>query len=89
LRFKFEEVEQSGLLGIKLTIKSNQAYATGLPKMKIDINIFHKQLGHPFENVTKQTGKLLCMQLTGTMEACSECAMAKTKSKATKKASLN
>jgi hypothetical protein len=70
-------------------VKNDQAYVAGLPKTKISINILYKQLGRSCEYVTKQTGKLRGMPLTRKMEVRSECVMAKSKSKPTKKTSLN
>jgi hypothetical protein len=86
---KFKEIESGGLIGVKLKVEIDAAFVPGLPQIKVDINILHRRLGHPCKVVTKETGVSLCLHVTGKMETCAECVMAKAKQKALKKVSLN
>jgi len=89
LSFKFKEIDSGGLIGVKLNVDTDAALVTGLPQVKVDVNVLHKRLGHPCEMVTKETGVLLGLHVTGKMEACTECVMAKAKQKGLKKTSSN
>ena len=44
---------------------------------KIDINIFHKLLGHVLETIIRQTAKYYSMELEGKFDTCEDCALAK------------
>ena len=57
--------------------------------MKVDINVLHRRLGHPCEATTRETGSLLGLHVTGKMDTCTECVMAKAKQKGLKKVSQN
>jgi len=48
---------------------------------KIDINVFHNQLGHPGEERLKATGEQLGLQLTGNLIPCEDCALGKARQK--------
>jgi hypothetical protein len=89
LSFKFKEVESGGLIGVNLKVDIDAALVTGLPEVKVDVNVLHRRLGHPCEVVTKETGVLLGLHVTGKMETCAECVMAMAKQKGLKKVSLN
>ena len=47
----------------------------------IDINFFHKKIGHCNEDATRQTAHALNIDLTGTMKPCLPCTVAKAKQK--------
>ena len=51
----------------------------------VDINEYHKQLGHPNIAVTRSTAKTRKIQLTGTPETCVTCLKAKAKKKSVHK----
>jgi hypothetical protein len=68
--FKFKEIESGGLIGVKFKIEVDAALVNGFPQVKVDINVLHRRLGHPCEVVTKETGVLLGLQVTGKMETC-------------------
>ena len=48
---------------------------------KIDVNEFHKIVGHPSEKVMHQTAKFYNVKLEGTFKPCVECALAKSRQK--------
>ena len=52
----------------------------------VDINTYHKELGHPCEAVTKATAKLKNIKLTGEFKPCEDCAVGKSKQKMVSKA---
>jgi gag-polypeptide of LTR copia-type/Zinc knuckle len=58
---------------------------TAMPTIKFDskmnISKFHSILGHPSEDTTKATAKYYNLQLTGTMDKCVPCTIAKAKQK--------
>ena len=43
------------------------------------INTFHNQLGHPNERITKETARNMDVNITGKMNVCESCALAKIK----------
>src|SRR5210317_1107884 len=63
------------------SIKSGQS-------TKIDINEFHRQLGHPSFDSTRATAKAQNITLTGTQEQCEACAQAKSQQKRTNKETI-
>jgi hypothetical protein len=54
----------------------------------VDINEYHKQLGHPNIAVTQSTAKAMNVQLTGTQETCVICLKAKAKKKSVPKSKV-
>ena len=48
---------------------------------KIDINVFHKQMGHMSEAMTRQLARRFGYTLTGEFNVCQACAEAKAKQK--------
>jgi len=71
--------------GIKLSIdKSPVAYNTisnFRPAKSININDFHKMLGHCGSDRLQKTAKIHNLRLSGEFETCKECAIAKARQK--------
>ena len=50
-------------------------------KVTHDINEYHRQLGHPNEQITRSTAKAFGVKLTGKFQKCEDCAIAKARQK--------
>ena len=50
-------------------------------KVTRDINEYHRQLGHPNEQITRTTAKAFGIKLTGKLRKCEDCAIAKARQK--------
>lgn len=59
------------------------------PKIKIDINEFHKLIGHTFEKRMRETATHYGYVLTGKLEDCVDCSLAKASRKKLNKISTN
>ncbi len=69
------------LLGCKIRPsfrnKEESYLSTAKQQNKIDINVFHKMLGHPSDARTISTAKDLVIELTGELESYNNCAFGK------------
>ena len=50
-----------------------------------DVNVLHRELGHPGEDMTRATGKHMGFTLTGTFAPCEDCGIGKAKQTKMKK----
>ena len=90
---KFDKRITSGngyLMGCEIepeTVKKqlNETAAVAKNITKIDVNTFHKMLGHPSEAITRNTAKDLNYDLNGKMNDCDECSLGKIKQTKTNK----
>ena len=62
--------------------------ATSITK-KIDINLYHNMIGHPSQEITKQTAIKYNVDIKGELLPCEHCAVSKAKQKAVPKLSTN
>ena len=46
-------------------------------KVTLDINEYHRQMGHPNQQITRTTAKTFGIKLTGKFQKCEDCAVAK------------
>ena len=46
-----------------------------------DVNEYHRQLGHPNEQITSATAKVFGIKLSGKFQKCKDCAIAKARQK--------
>ena len=68
------------LAGVKIVRNQENLHLTMTNKKnKIDIMKLHEFLGHPNEVYTRETAKLLELQVTGNFEPCENCALSKAK----------
>ena len=58
-------------------------------KRKIDINVYHMNMGHAHKQSLIDTAKYMDIELTGTIETCHVCVLAKAKKKAVRKENQN
>jgi len=61
--------------------RKNDLVATGVRKIKKDVNVAHRLLGHVNERYVRLTAAEVGWELTGTFKACEACAKAKAKAK--------
>ena len=93
MTLKFDQKIISGnghLMGCKIEpedVKEQLFERTAMAKnsTKVNINTFHKMLGHPSEDITKKTAKDLGYELDGTMQDCDDCGLGKIKQTKTNK----
>ena len=64
---------------------STEEQALVAPQVTKDINLYHRQLGHPNEQITRATAKAFGIKLTGKFQKCEDCAIAKARQKNVKK----
>jgi hypothetical protein len=88
-KIKLKFTEERGLFKIPLEVQVEKGLITGEPEKKVNINTFHKRLGHPCLEMTKITAKNMNIELNVKWEECKECLMGKAKQKGCKKVSKN
>ncbi len=69
------------VLGVMVLPQSEKAYPCLDKKKKIDINTFHKMLGHPGKETTIKTSKYYGVIVEGNLDPCDACALSKSKQK--------
>ena len=70
------------LLGFKFARMIPEAAMTSLhPGNKVKTAVFHHQLGHPSEAVTRAMARYLQVEMSGSMPPCENCAMGKARQK--------
>ena len=62
--------------------------ATCITKV-VDINLYHNMIGHPSQEITKQTARKYKIEVKGDLKTCEHCAISKAKQKAVPKVSTN
>jgi hypothetical protein len=82
------QVGNSFLLASNTKVDPNRALITSERK-EIDIRKYHRMLGHPSVDSTKETAKNVGLKLTGKLEECKDCMLAKMRKKNIKKVSEN
>jgi hypothetical protein len=82
------QVGNSYLLGAKSKVLGNHALIVNEQK-EMNIMKFHRMLGHPSVDSTKETAKRIGLKLTGKLEECEDCMLAKMRKKNLKKVSEN
>ena len=55
----------------------------------IDINLYHRMIGHPSQEITKQTARKYSIAVKGELETCEHCAIGKAKQKSVPKFAAN
>ena len=86
-RLKTKDGWVSGFKMVPIVEQSNIALLA--INTTVDINEYHKQLGHPNIAVTRSTAKARNVQLTGTPKTCVICLKAKAKKKSVPKSKVN
>jgi hypothetical protein len=64
-------------IGVKLKVEVSAPLATGLPQVKVDLSIFHKTFGHPYNVVPKKRDVPLQLQDSRKKEKYAECVKGK------------
>ncbi len=68
------------VVGVEIVPRTDAMANVMLDRGKtIDINVLHSVLGHPSEEITKQTAQYYGWKITGTFKPCSNCQTAKSK----------
>ena len=65
--------------------ETTEEQALVAPQVTKDMNLYHRQLGHPNEQITRATAKAFGIKLTGKFQKCEDCAVAKARQKNVKK----
>ena len=75
---KVFETKTGFILGVDLAVRTNELAQAGLEAgREINVNLLHEKLGHPGEEATRKTGKMLDLKVTGTFKKCENCAISK------------
>ena len=75
---KIFETKTGFILGVDLVTQISETAQAGLEAgREININDLHERLGHPSEEATRKTGKMLGLKVTGAFQKCENCAISK------------
>ena len=72
---------RDGWLGGVNVVPVFNDFANVTSRRSVNVNEYHKELGHPNEAITRATAKQFDIKLTGTFKPCENCALAKAKQK--------
>jgi hypothetical protein len=72
--------ETGHLVGITMYPTKDYANIT-MTASPIDINLYHKIMGHTSENALRDTAKFYGITLSNSLQTCSDCALSKSKQK--------
>ena len=81
--------KDSNLLSCDLERVVEEGHVAACNTKVVDINLYHNMIGHPSQEITKQTALKYNVAVKGDLEKCEHCAISKAKQKAVPKISTN